>query len=318
MGYYGYEYVLYIPQVDRDAPSSSESRDFLAHETPRFEFSRTLPMVLLHAGDNFEDSSDGTRVFDLVQFLVQKIQKVQVHYLHRFNVVELIPTPLNATQGPGASNFTPLGDNDVDLTSKCERLQADLDHMMNVRVCLSIVLSVKEAVFMTNLGFLQQSLVSQVNISRQENASLQSRISVIEDNFSSSSAAWARERDLLQKQIAGLKQRDIQYQHDIRRLEREAEQLRTKLRQMLTTKDKIAKVSIPVAPVDDNSPSTSFGLIETYKSMIGRYDDQQRSLLRENEQVRLFLAPFAFLLLCSHTIYSVLSFDKCWLLLLRN
>jgi hypothetical protein len=77
----------------------------------------------------------------------------------------------------------------------------------------------------------------------------------------------------------------VQYQHDIRRLEREGEQLRTKLRQMLATKDKIARVALPVASSEE-TPGSSFGQIETYKSMISRYDDQQRSLLAENEQVR--------------------------------
>lgn len=110
---------------------------------------------------------------------------------------------------------------------------------------------------------------------------------MIEDNFASSSSAWTRERDLLQKQVSGLKQRDVQYQHDIRRLEREGEQLRTKLRQMLTTKDKIVRSSIPVATAEDSGAgSSSFEQIETYKSMISRYDEQQRSLLGENEQVR--------------------------------
>jgi predicted nucleic acid-binding Zn-ribbon protein len=127
--------------------------------------------------------------------------------------------------------------------------------------------------------------MSEVKSGRQDNASLQSRINVIEDNFAASSSAWTRERDLLQKQVAGLKQRDVQYQHDIRRLEREGEQLRTKLRQMLATKDKIARVALPVASSEE-TPGSSFGQIETYKSMISRYDDQQRSLLAENEQVR--------------------------------
>jgi hypothetical protein len=93
-------------------------------------------MVLLHAGDSFEDSSDGTRVFDVIQFLIQKLSKSQVRPQHH-QTAPLTPLLMKKkirVQGPGASSFSSLPDGDIDLSSKCERLQADYDHLLHVRV----------------------------------------------------------------------------------------------------------------------------------------------------------------------------------------
>jgi len=170
-----------------------------------------------------------------------------------------------------------FGLEDIDVQSRLSRLNADREHLLHN----------------------QSVLVDQLQRAKHDGAVALQRLMSSEAAWKDATKQITQERDLYRRQVADYKQRETQFQHEIRRLELDGEALREKLRNALSSGAKFSKPAISSLPEGFSKPTpvattsssnaaqtTTRAETTTQRTMKSRLDD----LERENEQLRLLLA----------------------------
>lgn len=169
-----------------------------------------------------------------------------------------------------------FGFDDIDLQTRLSRVNADREHLLNN----------------------QQLLMDALKQSRSETALYAQRLASSEVSFKESTKSITNERDILRKQVADFKQRETQFQHEIRRLELDNEKLRDQLRNALSSGAKFSKPAISSLPEGFSKPSTSSLPPSATATQASRPDSTAQKTLRnkiedlerENEQLRVLLS----------------------------
>ena len=171
-----------------------------------------------------------------------------------------------------------FGFDDIDLQARLTRVNADREHLLNN----------------------QQQLVDALRQSRGETALHAQRLAAAEASFKEATKYVANERDILRKQVVDYKQREAQFQHEIRRLELDAEKLRDQLRNALSSGAKFSKPAISSLPEGfskSSSTATSTASTSSLSQPTSRTDSlalktmksRIEELERENDQLRVLL-----------------------------
>jgi X breakpoint 2-interacting protein len=121
---------------------------------------------------------------------------------------------------------------------------------------------------------------------------------VQKETLAAEKTKWSLERQELRKQLGALQQKDTQYQHEIRKKEREYERLKEKLRQFIAEKKKEGRSGTDalkpfncaaIAPLSNASPNTLFpakrsdedifhGIVSSYEKKLAMLRDEVDSL----------------------------------------
>lgn len=169
-----------------------------------------------------------------------------------------------------------FGAEDIDLQERYSRIYDDREHLLRVR------------------AQLQDQLIA----TQRDNAVLSQRVSSAESQWKEATKQIQADRDFLRRQVADYKQRDTQHQHEVRRLERDAEELREKLRNALNSGAKFSKPAIsslpenfsqPVATSVTTSSSTSLSSGTRSDASSQKLKARIDELERENEQLRVLI-----------------------------
>ncbi|KAK9817129.1 hypothetical protein WJX72_009977 [[Myrmecia] bisecta] len=116
----------------------------------------------------------------------------------------------------------------------------------------------------------------------------------IKEAYDSGMARLTAERDDLQRVVTDLSRRHVQFQHEIKRKEREFERLQDKLRDMLTEKKREAKANMEAttAILQGQTPAGK-AVRKTdeamYKAIVSAYEAKQKDLLAENRDMKAAL-----------------------------
>lgn len=204
----------------------------------------------------------------LLYYFINQMERVQ----ESENKLSLSPKEQEELLEVGGFGFE-----DIDVQSRLSRLNADREHLLHN----------------------QAILVDQLQRAKHEGAIAIQRLASSETAFKDATKQVTQERDIYRRQVADYKQRETQFQHEIRRLELDGESLRDKLRNALSSGAKFSKPALSSLPEGFSKPPTnstastsaahtSSTRTETtaQKTVKSRLED----LERENEQLRVLLA----------------------------
>eukprot|EP00742_Colponemidia_sp_Colp-10_P006537 GILJ01007006.1.p1 GENE.GILJ01007006.1~~GILJ01007006.1.p1 ORF type:complete len:543 (-),score=104.26 GILJ01007006.1:34-1662(-) len=207
--------------------------------------------------------------------------------------VKYIQQTLDAYGFPPMGNLFTSQPQDISATLNCifallRQRQADMEFRSDIAEKLGRLESDKHMMYQTNTR-LQNQLASL----EAELGSCRAKAQADERRFKADKDRIQLERDELIRLNTSLQHKDAQYQHELRKREREYGRLQEQLRKVLSDRDKESKAGMDLLNAlqrDGGKRGTwknnKKGEEDFYKMVVRVYETKQAELISENEELR--------------------------------